>query len=162
MSIILTKNDEKNKLFLAKKLRNLKIFRKITPSKNTDNIEVFEIYPPPAIKGAFREGGGFNFKKNFLIVGFDTEFWFDVNKNLGFLTYQFYIPDKEVGYLFVCKSGNKIAFKDVLLFFKDLYKVREFVFIAHFGVVDYLKFLDFKSSIKPLMLDSDRVTRMPV
>ena len=92
MSIILTKNDEKNKLFLTKKLRKTNELRNFTNSQNPDDIEVFEILPPPAIKGAFREGGGSNFK-NFVIIGFDTEFWFNENKNLSFLTYQFYYMD---------------------------------------------------------------------
>ena len=136
------KNPQNLSNKITTKLRKSKIFRNFTYSKNIDNIEVFKFLPPPAIKGAFNEGGGF--EDEYLIVGFDTEFHFDENKKKDFLTYQFYIENFDTGYFFVCENGEELSFRDILLFFNKEFKYKKFIFIAHFGIVDYKKFKDYE------------------
>ena len=133
------------------KLRNRYKIRKLQHLENNDDIEVFKILPPPEIKGAFSEGGGF--ESEFLIVGFDTEFYFNEEKKLEFLTYQFYIENFDVGFLFVCKNGRKLKFKDILLFFNKEFKFKKFIFVAHYGVVDYKKFDDYEDIFRNCKLN---------
>ena len=140
-------NSQKN----YEKLRNRYDLRKMTPFQNPHHIEVFKVYPPPAIKDTFIEGGGF--ENEFLIIGFDTEFYFNEDKKLKFLTYQFYIENLDVGYFFVCRDGQKLKFKDVLLFFNREFKYKKFIFVAHFGVVDYKKFYDYEDIFRNCKLN---------
>ena len=97
--------------------------------------------------------GGFGF------VGFDTEYFFDENNELVFVSYQFYIitDDLEEGWVFVSKHGRKLNFKDFLVFFNKLYNIKKWVFVAFYGVVDYLKFEDYKDFVKYCKLNQNTI-----
>jgi len=131
---------------MIKKVRKSTFLRNFTPLQNPDKIDVWKVYPPYDIKGAFMEEGGMN--DDFLYVGFDTEYYFNKDNKLEFLTYQLWINDYEEGILIVSEKGEKIGLRDLLLLLQKIYKVKNIVFIAHFGVVDYLKLSDFKEFVK--------------
>jgi len=135
-----TKNSE------TKKLRNQYVFRNLTHLQNYRECDVFKVLPPYEIKGAFLEEGGS--ESEILYVGFDCEFHFDENKKLDFLTYQLWIENFDEGFFIVSKEGKKISLKDILLLLYNEYKVKNVVFVAHFGVVDFLKLEDYEEFIK--------------
>jgi len=142
-------NNQKQRFFYEK-LRNFKNHRNFSHLQNTDIYEVFKKKYLPDIKGTFLEGG--SFLKEYLLVGFDTEFYFE-DKYLKFVSYQFWVFNDDKGYLFVNEKGNKLSLKDVLLFLNEIYKNKKIIFVSHFGVVDYLKFEDYEEFVKSLKLN---------
>ena len=137
----ISKNIKLNKN-IDEKVRKSENVRNFKQAQNNEISGFYKFLPPPAIKGAFIEGGGL--EEDYLLVGFDTEFHFDENNKVDFLTYQFYIENFDIGYFVVRQDGDKLSFKDVLLFLYKNFKFKKIIFVAHFGVVDYLKFSDYR------------------
>jgi len=143
-----TKNPQNLSKKIDENLRKSYELRNFTPFKNNDNIEVFKVLPPYAIKGAFYEEGGSESDDEWLYVGYDCEFHFDENKKLDFVTYQLWVDDYEEGFFIVSRNGVKISLKDLLMLLYKEYKGKNIVFVAHYGVVDFLKLSDYKDFVK--------------